>query len=245
MNAGDTITVQAAMGSTLTTVKFDVTTYPGGTAVDTLTVNAPSPFVYTWSDRVDLQIYQVKITVTDSKGCQEVILKYVQQQSTAPCAFANQIPPAPSLATTGSTVTASNSFTITNSGTDPMNFNVTSPAFQGNITVTWADPTAGLHPTLTATAIAYSNGAFNTTDNFSIATSPFTRAIPSGMPSVAAGATFTITVRFTYSKFEPALTASPIQKICLTYRIPSEPKTTKVCNLVGQSVTTKNPTACD
>lgn len=245
MNAGDTITVQPAVGSTLSKVQFNVTTWPAGAPVDSQTVNTPGPFVYTWSDRSSGAIYQVTITVTDSTGCNEVHIKYVEEQVAAPCAFGNVTPPAPSLSTSGSTTTASTTFTVTNSGTDPIQFNVLSPAFQGSIKITWADPTAGLHPTLAASAVAWSTGAFNTTDNYNITTSPVTRSVPASMPSVAPGASFTITVRFTYKKTEPALTLTPIQKICLQYRIQSEPGVTKFCNLVGQSVSTANPNACD
>jgi hypothetical protein len=77
------------------------------------------------------------------------------------------------------------------------------------------------------------------------------------MPNVAPAATFTVTLRFTYKKSEPVLaptgppancspaTCSPIKKLCISYRIPSEPNTNKFCNLVGQSATTNNPNACD
>jgi prepilin-type N-terminal cleavage/methylation domain-containing protein len=251
MNSGDTITVQGALGSVLTKVKFDVATWPGSAPVDSQTVNSPGPYVYSWSDRQDLSIYQVLITVTDTNGCNEVHLKYVQDQATAPCAFANVSPvPVPSIGTSGNIKTVSNTFTITNSGTDPLRLAIvagTGSPFTGSITINWADPRTPpvVGTTLIAAAVVWSAGAYNNTDNFSIGTSPITRNAPATMPAIAPGGTFTITVRFTYRKTETAITTSPIRKICLKYRIASEPAVTKSCNLVGQSASTNNPNSCD
>jgi hypothetical protein len=59
----------------------------------------------------------------------------------------------------------------------------------------------------------------------------------------------TITIRFKFNGTgsRPSLppTPSAITKLCLSYRIVSEPGVTKKCNLVGQAVTTANPTNCD
>jgi hypothetical protein len=246
MNAGDTITVTPPGGTTFSNVNFKVTTWPAGAPVDSQTVAAPGPYIYTWSDRVDGQIYQVTITVTEATpnaGCTEVHVKYVQDQATAPCAFANISPvPAPSLVTSQSNTTASNSFTVTNTGTDPIQFNILTPAFQGQATENWTGPTVA-NPTLTAISTTWNPG--NQVDNYSITTTPFTRFIPATMANVLPGTTFTVTVRWQFKKTEPNLTASPLQKLCISYRIPSEPGTTKFCNLVGQSATTNNPNACD
>jgi hypothetical protein len=250
MGAGDTITVQPALGSVLTKVKFTVTIWPSGAPVDLQTVLAPGPFVYSWSDRTNGQIYQLTITVTDTNGCNEVHLKYIQDEAPAPCAFPNVTTvPNPS-ATTGSTVTLTNQFTVPNNGTDSIQFQaLTAPVgpFTGNIKITWADPRVPpvSGTTLVAAAVVWGTGVFNTTDNFSIATSPITRNAPSSMPAVAPGGTFSISVRFTYKKTETAITTTPIQKLCLAYRIASEPTVTKFCNLVGQSASTNNPNSCD
>ena len=195
-----------------------------------------------------MTIYVVE--ATPNPGCQEVHIKYVQDQFPAACAFANVSPvPLPTVTTSGNTATATNSFTITNSGTDPMQFNIVSPAFQGQVKETWTGPTVA-NPTLSAAAFVYSYAgppAYNSTDNYSITTSPFTRSIPTTMPDVGSpnATSFTLQVRWTFKKTEPALLASPLQKLCIAYRIQSEPGTTKFCNLVGQSVTTNNPNACD
>jgi hypothetical protein len=142
-------------------------------------------------------------------------------------------------------------FTIPNSGTDLMFFHnaVTrsEPAFLGSAKTTWADPTAGLHPTLDLITLVWGGSQ---TDNFSGTTSPTTRNVPAGYlaapAGVAAGGSFTLRVSFRYkTKNEPLLTQTPLQKLCLAYRITSEPSTTKFCNVVGQSVTTNNPNACD
>jgi hypothetical protein len=215
-------------------------------------VPAPGPFVYTWSDRTPGQVYQLTITVTDTNGCNEVHLKYIQDEAPAPCAFPNVTTvPNPS-ATTGSIVTLSNTFVVPNNGTDPIQFQaLTAPVgpFLGSIKITWADPRVPpvIPTTLIAAAVVWSTPSpvYNNTDNFAIATSPITRNAPATMPATPAGGTFSLTVRFTYKKTETAIITSPIQKLCLAYRIVSEPGVTKFCNLVGQSAKTNNPNSCD
>jgi hypothetical protein len=174
----------------------------------------------------------------------------VQDLAVAACAFPN-VATVPNPSTTqGATVTISNTFTITNNGTDSIQFQaLTAPVgpFTGSLKLTWADPRVPpVSPTtLVAAAVVWSTGVYNNTDNFAIATSPITRNAPGTIPAIAPAGTFSITVRFTYKKTETAITTSPIQKICLAYRIASEPTVTKFCNLVGQSATTNNPNSCD
>jgi hypothetical protein len=239
MNAGDSISVSAPVGETLTKVTFDVSLYPAGTPVDSVTDNT-SPFTYTWSDRSDNQIYMVKITVLTSANCTEVHVKYVKDQPAAPCSFANQALVAFSSATAGSTTTESESYTITNIGTDPMQ--VSSKA----INVTWAIPAgdAGVHSDMTLNAIAYTT----TTDNFTgVGPGTVSRLIPASIANIPAGGTLTVTLRWGYKKQDdpPALAGQPLTKVCLDYSVASEVGVTKHCNLVGQSGTTTNPTSCD
>jgi prepilin-type N-terminal cleavage/methylation domain-containing protein len=238
MNAGDSISVSAPAGLTITKVTFDVTVYPSGAAVESV-IDSAAPFVYTWSDRSDSQIYQVKITVLTSTGCTEVHVKYVQDQQAAPCSFANQPLTAFSSATAGSTTTLSETYTITNTGTDPMQV-ASKP-----IKVTWAIPAGDTaHSDMTLNSIAYTT----TTDNFTgAAPGTVTRSVPSSIANIPAGGTLNITVRWQYKKTDdpPALTGQPLSKICLDYAIASEPGVTKHCNLVGQSASTSNPNSCD
>src|SRR5581483_11264448 len=123
----------------------------------------------------------------------EVHLKYVQDQVPAACAFLNVIPGAPAITSSGSISTATNSFTITNNGTEPMYFNLTSGSgspFSGRIREDWTGPTLA-NPTLAVAGFAYSytgptpqptpgTPTFNTSDSFSQTTSPVgPRALPS------------------------------------------------------------------
>jgi prepilin-type N-terminal cleavage/methylation domain-containing protein len=239
MNAGDTITVSPPSGITLTSVTFAVTTYPGALAVDTPPPDTTSPFQYSWTDRTDAQIYKVTITVVTNTGCSEVHVKYVKDQAAVSCAFANQALIAYSSATSGSTTTLSETYTLTNLGSDPMQ--VASKA----INVTWAIPAGDTtHSDMTMTAIAYPS----TTDNFSgVGPGTVSRFIPAGIANIPAGGTLTITVRWQYKKQDdpPALAGQPLSKICLDYAIASEAGVTKHCNLVGQSGSTNNPGSCD
>jgi len=238
MNAGDSIQVSPPIGLTLTKVTFDVSLYPAGTPVDSL-VDSSSPFVYTWSDRSDNQIYMVKITVLTSTGCTEVHVKYVKDQAALPCSFTNQPLVVFSSATAGATTTLSESYTITNTGTDPMQV-ASKP-----INVTWVRPVGDVnHSDITMTAIAYTT----TTDNFTgVGPGTVTRSIPASIANIAPGGTLNVTIRWQYKKTDdpPALIGQPLTKICLDYAIASEVGVTKHCNLVGQSASTNNPTSCD
>ena len=238
MNAGDTISVSAPVGLTLSKVTFDVTTYPSGTPIDSV-VDTAAPFAYSWADQVDSQIYQVKITVVTSTGCTEVHVKYVQDQQAAPCSFANQALINFSSATAGSTTTLSETYTITNTGTSPMQ------VASRPINVTWAIPVGDVnHSDLTLNSIAYTT----TTDNFAGAgPGTVTRSVPASIAAIPVGGTLSVTVRWQYKKTDdpPALAGQPLTKICLDYTITSEPGVTKHCNLVGQRASTSNPNSCD
>lgn len=253
MGTGDTITVTPPVGVTFATVNFSVTAWPSGTPADNQTVGSPGPYVYTWGSLTSGQIYTVTITIveaTPTAGCTEVHIKYVQEQTPAPCAVANvALPlPAPTLATSGSTTTATQAFTITNSGSDPLEFNIISGAgspFQSTFKETWSAPSPPTFSDMSATAFIYSYGAYNSSDNFSLTTSPISRGVPATLPNVTAGTSLTFTLHWVYKKTDGTLTTSPLSKLCIAYKIPSEPTTVKYCNVVGQSATTNNPNACD
>jgi hypothetical protein len=149
------------------------------------------------------------------------------------------------LKTSGSTTTDTLALALTNNGTDKVTFNISSGAgspFTGSITESWFIPTG--FSDLTAVSFAYSYGTLST-DGYSLGSSPFTRAIPTGVGPITAGTTLQLAVAWSYKKTDGTLTSTPLQKLCIAYRIPSEPNTTKFCNVVGQAVNTKNPNACD
>lgn len=253
-NNGDTIEVIPPGGTTLSQVLFHVTAYPAGTLVEDF-VAAASPYIYGWTNRVDGQVYQVTITVTTTTGCNETHIKYVQDQTAAACAFAAlaSSPPVSNAVPKGSapgTLTTLNvTYTITNGGTDPMVFHVVSPPFDGSAKVNWGDPTAGLYSDIKFTSIVWDTN----TDSFSATTSPTTRTTPSGFYVAGGGGvppatSFSMTLRYQYLKSDNSqtpLTTNPTRKLCIAYQIPSEPGTTKFCNLVGQAASTANPGACD
>jgi len=260
LNAGDTITVTPPGTVTVKNVEFDLMTYPAGVSVGgyPVTIPKPGPYVLTWSNLTDLQIYQVKITVTLDNGCQEVHVKYVQDQQATACAVGNVVAVTPTTAKSGSTTTASATYTIKNNGPDTM-------TISGKpISLTWNFPDVD-HDDMTFTAIAFTSGATSTTDNFS-SFDPGTKALffpahalgtaaagetysanNTALPAVAANANLTMTLRWQFSKKDTALPASPnpLQKLCIAYTIAIEPGVTKFCNIVGQAASTANPSACD
>jgi hypothetical protein len=133
----------------------------------------------------------------------------------------------------------SETYTITNTGIDPMQV-ASKP-----INVTWVRPAGDTnHSDITINAIAYTT----TTDNFTgVGPGTITRTIPASIANIPVGGTLNITIRWQYKKTDdpPALTGQPLTKVCLDYVVASEPGVTKHCNLVGQSGSTNNPTSCD
>jgi len=274
-NGGDTVTVTPPSGTNVTDVVFNLFMWPQGTPVPamTQTVNPPGNstppggYVFVYSDQIDNQIYELRITINtvDAQGnpCQEVHVKYIQDQPAAPCAFSNVTPPSPAVAGHGNNPeTDAVTFTVTNNGTDPMLFNIVG-LFTGSINLTWHSPDLPDHTDLQLTDIVWGvpSALYSNTDAIcgygvncvptGSGTSVTTRNAPSSFPiaGVPAGKTLTITIRFKFNGTgsRPSLppTPSAITKLCLSYRIVSEPGVTKKCNLVGQAVTTANPTNCD
>ena len=237
MNSGDTISVTPPGGLIISKVIFESTIYPAGTLVDSPVVVA-APFQYVWTDRSDSQIYQVRITVVTSTGCTETHVKYVQDQSAAACAFANQ-PFAAIVLSSGNSADTflTETYTLTNSGPDPLQL-ASKP-----INLRWSLPAGDVgHGDMTMFEIDY--GAI--VDPFSAGPGTVSRTIPGTVGNVApGGGTLTITIIWRYSKFDPVFVGQPLATVCLDYIVASDPTVPRHCNLVGQSASTSNPTACD
>jgi prepilin-type N-terminal cleavage/methylation domain-containing protein len=241
MNAGDTITASAPTGVTYVKGQFEILAYPSGAVIDApAAINGAGPYTYTWVDRQDQQVYMVRITVTTATGCQEVRVKYVQDQQAAGCAFTSITAPVPSETTSGSTATASASHIATNLGTEALKL------ANRNVKIDWVFPDAD-HNDMVLSSVVLSSGAASSTINITSPTGPGTVNVtfPANFPDVAVNGTFTVTIRWRYAKKDAPVTASPLTKLCIDYQIASEANVTKKCNLVGQAASTANPTACD
>ena len=271
LNSGDTVTVTPAQGTNTQSVKFDLFNWPAMTLVNGMSsaVGAPgnSPainptsYVWTYSDQIDNQIYMLRIEVNildaQNNPCTEVHVKYIQDQQAAPCFFANVTPPAPVPNKHGNNPeTDTVTLTLTNSGTEPMLF-TPSGTIQPQITLVWHSPDLPNHTDMQLTDIAW-GGAVVTTTSLCTYNGTCTTigngsksqpiSFPSALTSLAAGASETIRFSFSFDGTgqKPSLPSSPsaIVKVCITYRIASE-TVAKNCNLVGQAVSTLNPTNCD
>jgi hypothetical protein len=166
----------------------------------------------------------------------------------------NVVAATPTSATSGSTTTVNESYTIPVGGSDTI-------TLSGKpISMRWNFPDVA-HNDMTFNAIVFTS----TTDNFADF-SPGTKSLlfpahPAGtaaagenfaanaipVPAVAGGGNFNITLRWQFKKTDGDLPASPnpLQKLCIAYTIAAEPGVTKFCNIVGQAATTNNPSSCD
>ncbi|MEK6373071.1 MAG: fibronectin type III domain-containing protein [Acidobacteriota bacterium] len=260
MSAGDSITVTPPGAVSVKNVQFELTTYPGGVVVGgyPVTINSPGPYILTWTNLTDLQVYLVKITVLLTNGCEEVHVKYVQDQQATACAVGNVVAVTPTSATSGSTTTVNETYTIPVTGPDAI-------TISGKpISMTWNFPDVA-HNDMTFNAIVYTSGVTSTSDNFAdfragtkallfpahpagtAAAGETFAANSTALAAVPGGSNLTMTLRWQFKKTDGALPASPnpLQKLCIAYTIAAEPGVTKFCNIVGQAGTTANPSACD
>lgn len=275
LNNGDTIVVTPPVGLTYTAVTFTVAKYPSGTSSTIAgTYSAPS-WAMTWGDLISGATYTVIIRVVDSTGCSSTYIKYVQQQTIAPCAFPN-IPAASLPVAAHGHGTSKNTETydlpLPNNGTDDLFFTTTTASYSGATAFTgvdriwWNDPRtvpvgSTYNTSLSAVVHIINPGATTVTNN--VTTTPTVKTslvsppdVASGInilatvPKIPAGSTTSVLrIQFTHDNHEndypDTVSPSGIKKICILYRIPSEPITTKFCNIVGQTTPTFNPTRCD
>ena len=272
MDAGDTVVVTPPGSVVVSNVKFDVTAYPSGVSLGGYPVTIAAPgapagsYVITWANQTDLQIYQVKITITLTNGCKEIHIKYVQDQQATGCQIANLSRavlngPAPNtLSVSGGSgplpFTNRETYTLTNNGTEAMTI--------VSIAITWAQPSAaaeiaaghspGDHSDMKMKGVTWHKltpaPAVNSPDNFAVQLGPgtitrLTAGLIPAVPSIAPNGTFSMDLLFEYRKQDPAWNLSLISKVCLTYTIPSEVGVLKHCNYVGRSGSTVNPINCD
>lgn len=274
LNTGDQVRVTPPSGVTYTSVTYNVYTYPGGTlaAGPTAGILSAGKYVFNWSDLVSDATYMMTIVTTDTTGCSSTYIKYITQQTIAPCAFGNltTLPAAAS----GSGTTGKNNefitFPVTVTGTDTLSFT------SRNVRVTWNDPRtppSGKTYITSLDALQWTVTASSSTDTFtttaintsccplvSAADQLTTRNIPASLPGALPGSPvaskgFTLRVQMSHPNsggerdFADATVnptaKSAVKKICISYTIPSEPGVTKRCNLVGQAGSTANPVNCD
>ncbi len=244
----DSITVTNS-GSPITSVVFNVSAFPSGTSFFNSTVNASTATMSWPSTGSDLQIYEVDITITTA-GCTETRIKFVQDSAAANCALQLTTTSAVSESTAGSIATAVVVYTIRNTGTEALTINkITSPTVQGTTAVTWHDPD-GVHSDMTFKNITYAGSvsdSFVSPASGTIGTSTLTttRNVPAGLTTLAGGGSMNISLSFQYAKKLTTLSLKPPTKICFTYGLASENYVLKHCNIVGQAVSTANPSSCD
>jgi Tfp pilus assembly protein PilV len=234
-DAGDTMTVTAPTGATITSVQFNLFNEPGTNAVATAT-DAATPFQNTWANRVDDTLYRMEIVVTYTAGCTETIIRYVRDQGAC---FITASAPVITNFDSGSDAMARISYTITN----PTNEVLTVKGLK----IDWLRTTG--FPLAVIESISYI-GATTVSQTVSAATgAPPTTGVltaPVGAPTVPANSsTYVIRVEYNLGRKQDVndLTETFINKLCIQYTAPSLGASTASCNVLGS--TTGNPGACN
>ena len=238
MNDGDSIEAIAPFGDTLAEVQF-ILYNSGGFAEDSSTVSS-SPFAYGWVDRTDDELYRLVLTITNDSGCTEQLVRYIMDESVAPCVIGNESQ-------------FESSFTAGVGATDDISiWAVTINQTSGEnltpvqINLTWTDrPSTSWDATLDS--ISYDLASTDATDRSEGTTGLI--AVPGGTQSIRDGVDYTIYFRFKAPKQRAddatERLANPIDKLCIVYQVPSEPSTNKYCNVVGAGSPSNNPDSCD
>ena len=237
-NTGDTVTVNAPTGATIQSTTFNVYDVTGTSLLATVN-DGSSPFVFTWSDRVDDTNYQLKITVTYATGCSEVLTRYIQDQGKC---FVT--------VDSGTITHADNASqreaTITYQVSNPSGAALTLQGFK----VTWARDSG--HPLAKLTQVTFVSGATSVTQTVASANQAppdtGTYSLTVTPPTIPAGnSSYLVKVVFDIGKKSGSdavtdLTSNWITGLCLQYTS-SEISGTASCNVLGS--TSGNPTACN
>lgn len=80
MAAGDYINVVGPGSGSISRVDFDLVTHPGSSPVRSFSDDA-APYIFPWESLTDLEVYALVVTVTQSTGCVEQFVRYIQDQS--------------------------------------------------------------------------------------------------------------------------------------------------------------------
>lgn len=230
MNAGDTVTVAPPMGITLSRVTFDLFAL-NGSQIDSVTVGS-APFTYSWSDRTDLQVYRLSISITNTANCTEQVTRYIQDEAPPTCNLQAGLGTLLYVRNNNFvTMTLSNlsatSLTINSIRID-WNKSVTPQASQANITRIEYPPAVGIAPKVDATS---SNAV------------PQTRTPPAGIATVGGLApNYQIKVFFGgWPASRGNLQNNPIRNFCVTY---TQGGATLSCRIYPSADTTNNPSTC-
>ena len=233
MGAGDSVQVIAPAGETLAKAVFslyDGTSSLVGTVVDT---TASDGFIFPWSPQGDGATYSLVIMVTNVSGCIETLTRYIQDLTIAECAVLTVTPEFVSeVDQGGNTTLVTYRVKIDNVGPSE-NLQLDSTRFS------WTNTSSG-NSSLVAVlfdTIAASGVPANAANNINI-------TAPTGTLSVTPGNdNYYLVFRFERQTNKTQL-INPITKVCIRYRISSEPGVVKACNVFGGLGAT-NPAACD
>jgi prepilin-type N-terminal cleavage/methylation domain-containing protein len=265
----DTFTLAWTAGSaSISKLTYSILPYnPSGPAIAGNTYTNPtSPKTINWPlGTTQGQTYVIIMTFLDSAGCSETHVKFAVPHTVAACAFTAFTTANSSTHCSAQTCTSTVTFSITNSGADPI------VVHGQNLNITFHDPTAAGLDSLQLTGFNYIVGGVATPDTLSspvaalangASTTPspahtFPNTTNVDIPELAKAPknVMTMNVVFTYKKSSKpdlpdannvAVSTTPIQSLCIEYTIASEgPLVIKHCNVVRTSATTQNPKFCD
>jgi prepilin-type N-terminal cleavage/methylation domain-containing protein len=218
--AGDYVTVTPPVGVTTQEVDFELLTLQGA-SVGGMSPDTVAPYIYTWQNQTDGQVYMLRITVTvkdpiTQQTCSEVHIKYIQDESPAGCAI---VPASVSGRTLGvspdngngasAKVAVTDSFTLSNTTSEDLTLG------SKNATFTWGLPAGDTtHTNLKMVSVVWASS----TDNFTAITvatpapaqTATTRVIPAGIiiPKKVGtvNGTLTVAVHWEYLKNDDCAT---------------------------------------
>lgn len=232
----DTVTVTRPATTTPQRVEFLLTPInPAGTAEATV-IDASAPFVYTWTNRVDLTVYRLDMTVIYSSGCQEVFTRYIRDE-----------PPTCTLTVDNPNGTILQSIddlrlrlSLVNSATVDLSLQ--------SIAVTWTAP----HQVDWDTVTFPSGGVYAVNSSVSgtvtMTLNPKPAQLLATDVTIPASGSRSLTLNFSGNGAIRVMPLANITKICVTYRRADTGTQNFVCrilNATAPDASPNNPTTCD
>lgn len=235
MGALDTVTVTRPATTTPQRVEFLLTPVnPVGTA-EAVVTDTTAPFTFTWTNRTDLTVYRLDMTVVYSSGCQEVLTRYIKDEPPT-CTLTVDNPDGTILQSVDDLIL---NLGLVNSATVDLTLQ--------SIAITWVAPNQVNWDNVTFPSGGVYSVNSSTSGTVTLSLNPKPAQLLTTDVTIPASGSRTLTLNFS-ANGNRTIPTSNITKICVTYRRADTGTQNYVCrilNATAPDASANNPTTCD
>jgi len=223
-NSGDTVSVQAPVGATITDVAFNLFDQPGTTSIFGST-DSTSPYEFNWTNRTDDALYRLEIVITYTPGCTETLTRYIRDEGTC---FLTATVTSVITVDSGSRKIATITYQITNPSAEVVTL--------GGIKVDWLRDAQ--HPQAVLQQIVYNGSVTDVVNQAPPTTGLITPITPTPPTIPGSSSSYTIALKYDIGPRSGGgavgdLAANWVTGLCLQYTVPSFAGTPASCNVSG------------